>query len=157
MVKKNRKLTDEEAMQILIAGEYGIMSTVGSDNIPYGVPLSYVVVDNHIYFHCAKIGHKLDNISYNNDVCFTVVGKTEPVFEAETVNFSTYYESAIVFGKAVETTDKVEIMNVMEVLCEKYLNDHMEHFKQAMEKRILGMRVIKISIDQITGKAKKAM
>ena len=34
----------------------------GEDGYAYGVPLNYVYVDNSIYFHCAKEGHKLDNI-----------------------------------------------------------------------------------------------
>lgn len=32
----------------------------------YGVPLSYVFMNNSIYFHCAAIGHKPENIHYNN-------------------------------------------------------------------------------------------
>jgi nitroimidazol reductase NimA-like FMN-containing flavoprotein (pyridoxamine 5'-phosphate oxidase superfamily) len=39
--RKDRALSEEEAFKILKAGEYGVLSTVGEDGYPYGVPVSY--------------------------------------------------------------------------------------------------------------------
>jgi nitroimidazol reductase NimA-like FMN-containing flavoprotein (pyridoxamine 5'-phosphate oxidase superfamily) len=51
--RKDREITSKEAIAILDAAEYGILSTVGEDGQPYGVPLCYAYKDNAIYFHCA--------------------------------------------------------------------------------------------------------
>ena len=40
MRRKDREISEEEACQLLATGEYGVLSTVGSDGEPYGVPLS---------------------------------------------------------------------------------------------------------------------
>ncbi|MFV0425201.1 MAG: pyridoxamine 5'-phosphate oxidase family protein [Bacilli bacterium] len=155
MIKKNRQLTSEETMKILINGEYGVLSTVSEELQPYGVPLSYAILNDALYFHCAMVGHKLNNIKNNTKVCFTVVGDTCPVMEPENFNFSTYYESVIVFGQVTEINSEREKVDVLRVLCKKYLNEHMHHFEHAINRSIKGTKVFKISIDKITGKAKK--
>ena len=39
MRRKDRETTEERAYEILKNGEYGILSTIGEDGYPYGVPL----------------------------------------------------------------------------------------------------------------------
>ncbi len=56
MRRKDRETSEEEACQLLAAGEYGVLSTVGADGEPYGVPLSYVYRDGEIFFHSAPEG-----------------------------------------------------------------------------------------------------
>ena len=75
MRRKDRALSRQEALDILNKGEYGILSTVSADGQPYGTPINFCLINDCIYFHCAKEGHKLDNISANSKVCFCVVGK----------------------------------------------------------------------------------
>lgn len=60
MRRKDRLLTEKEAKEILSEGEYGVLSTIGEDGYPYGVPVNYVYLNDSIYFHCAAdVGHKL--------------------------------------------------------------------------------------------------
>jgi uncharacterized protein len=96
--RKDREITTREAIEILNSAEYGVLSTVGKDGQPYGVPLSYVYRNSSIYFHCALIGQKLDNITDNPKVSFCVVGKTKVLPD----KFATEYESAVAFGFASE-------------------------------------------------------
>ena len=153
MIKQKRKLSDEETLELLNNGQYGVLATVDKDNQPYGVPISYVLFKGSIYCHCALAGYKLENIKNNEKVSFTVVGKTEPVFEG--VDFSTYYESAIVIGKAKIVEDKEEKIESLRALCEKYLPEYMEHFQDALDAELVGTCVFKISMDSCTGKAKR--
>ena len=152
MIKQKRQLSDEQALELLEKGEYGIIATVGEDNQPYGVPISYVLHDNHIYCHCALAGHKLSNMKYNEKVSFTVVGKTQPKYEDD--DFTTHYESTIVFGKATIVEDKEEKIEALRVLSAKYLPDFMDKFDMAIANSLPGTCVFKISIDHFTGKAK---
>lgn len=58
-MKKDRQLSDEVAYALLKGGEYGVLSTVDEDGQPYGVPVSYALEGNLIYFHCARgVGYK---------------------------------------------------------------------------------------------------
>ncbi|MDF2891616.1 MAG: Pyridoxamine 5-phosphate oxidase-related FMN-binding [Clostridia bacterium] len=102
MRRKDRQTSTEAAMDILQRGEYGILATLGENNMPYAVPLSYANVENCIYFHCAKVGHKLDNIKANSKVSFCVVGDTKVIPN----QFSTSFESIIAFGTAEIIEDK---------------------------------------------------
>lgn len=97
-------------------GEYGTLSTVGVDGQPYAVPLSYIV------FHCAHSGQKLDNIKNEPRVCFCAVGNTEPIYDK---NFTTFYESVIVYGTASKA-EKEEKTDMLMLLAEKYLPNHMD-------------------------------
>lgn len=147
MRKKDRELAVEEALQILKAQTYGILSTMGEDGYPYGVPVNYVVDKDKIYFHCAKdAGHKVENIRYCPRVCFTVVGDSEVLPS----KFSTRYESAVVYGECREADHK---QKALEKLIEKYSPDYREcglkYIKEAMD--ITG--VYEITIEQVTGKA----
>ena len=71
--KANRAIGENEILEMLESAEYGVLSTISTDNTAYGTPLNFVHKDGAIYFHCAKEGHKIDNISSNSSGCFTIV------------------------------------------------------------------------------------
>ena len=147
MRRIERQMNDIEAFELLKKGDYGILSTCGEDNQPYGIPLSYVVIDKNIYFHCAGIGTKLDNINMNDKVSFTVVGKTKVLPQ----QFSTEYESVIAFGRAIALKEDEKYEPLMEFI-RKYSPDFLEegqaYINRAKEKTTL----IKIEIYSISGK-----
>jgi nitroimidazol reductase NimA-like FMN-containing flavoprotein (pyridoxamine 5'-phosphate oxidase superfamily) len=145
--RKDKQTTLEEAQALLTVSEHGILSTVDSDGQPYGVPLNYVYTHDAIYFHCALPGHKIDNIENNPKVSFCVVGDTE-VLPAD---FSTNYVSTVVFGVASEVEGE-ERYNGLIALLEKYSPDYLEEGKQYLEKLDKVTKVIKIDIQQISGK-----
>ena len=65
MRRKDRRIANAETLSILEKGEYGILSTVSSNNEPYGVPFNYCLIDECIYFHCSLEGRKINNINNN--------------------------------------------------------------------------------------------
>jgi len=146
----DRKMDNEAAAQLLKNGEYGVLSTVGEDGCPYGVPVSYIYMDNNIYFHCAVEGQKLDNIKNNEKVSFCVVGETEVIPE----RFTTKYESVIAFGRAVEVLDDERYEAFIGIL-EKYSSEHLEKGKLYIKNADTKTKIIKITIEKLTGKANK--
>ena len=145
--RKDKKIGTDEAINLLSECEYGVLSTVDNDGQPYGVPVNYVYKDNCIYFHCALIGHKIDNIDNNPKVSFCVVGDTK-VLPSE---FGTEYVSAVAFGVASEVKG-TEWYNALVWLLEKYSSGYIEEGKKYIEKKDKATKVIKIEIQHISGK-----
>ncbi len=150
MRRQDRKLTDQQALAILEKGEYGVLSMCTPDNQGYGVPVSYVLWNNALYFHGAGQGTKLSNLKNNNKVSFCVVGHTQ-VLPAK---FSMQYESAIVSG----TTSEVEGDEKRQALVkfiEKYSGEFLQQGIQYIDKQFDNTLVLKLTITTLTGKAKK--
>jgi nitroimidazol reductase NimA-like FMN-containing flavoprotein (pyridoxamine 5'-phosphate oxidase superfamily) len=150
MRRKDRLTTNEEALELLKRGEFGVLSTVSSDNIPYGVPVNYCYKNGNIYFHSALEGHKLDNIRDHNKVSFCVVGSTQ----LQPSKFATKYESCIVSGSAQEVFND-EKDSALECLVEKYSSQFKTEGKEYINKAKHKTRVVKIIPNSITGKAKQ--
>lgn len=148
--RKDREISTEAASELLATAEYGILSTVGADGEPYGVPLNYVWRDQHIYFHCATSGHKLDNIAAHSRVSFCVVGQTRLLPEL----FATAYESAIACGLATEAQGE-ERAAALVWLLEKYCPDYVTEGKEYITRKDPVTAVIKIKVDQVSGKARR--
>lgn len=148
MRRADKELADQETKDLLAQKDYGILSTVGKDGQPYGVPLNYVYKNDSIYFHCATLGHKLENITTEKRVSFCVVGDVEVLPD----KFATRYESAIVFGTAQEISGD-ERFDALLWLLEKYSPDFLESGREYIKKHDKATKVIKVTIEQINGKA----
>ncbi len=148
--RAERAIPESETQRILRAGEFGVLSTVSGDGQPYGVPVSYTYAGGVIYFHCAREGHKLDNLNGNNKVSFCVVGKTQVLPD----KFATNYQSAIVFGKAFEVTDAEKQEGLVEIL-KKYSPGFIDKGLRYIEGDGHKARVYKIVIESMTGKSRK--
>lgn len=151
MRRKDRAMPEEQARKLLENGEWGTLSTVGEDGWPYATPLSYVVMENRIYFHAAKSGKKMKNLAHQPNVCFCTVGATQPVFSQD---FTTEYESVVVFGQAREVTDENVKRRALLRLCEKYLPQHMDKAEASIQKSFGITAVWEIEIMHCTGKQK---
>ena len=149
MRRKDRQLSTEDAENILQAGTYGILSTLGEDGYTYGVPLSYAYDHGKIYFHgTSDASHKKDNIAFHSKVSFTVVDKTE-VLPSQ---FSTRYESVIVFGTIQECEDKLPALHK---ILEKYSVDFLENGKRYANAVTDKVTTYVLTIDHISGKARR--
>lgn len=151
MRRKDRALTNEESLNLLEKGDYGILSSVGEDGYAYGVPLNYVLDKGHIYFHCfIKNGHKLDNFKFNNKVSFCVVGKTKIIAE----EFSTDFESVVAFGKISEVLGEDKISPLKKIL-QKYSPGFEKEGHKYIDADINKTGVYQIELENVTGKAKR--
>lgn len=148
MRRQDRKINDAEAIRILVEGQYGILSTTGSNDYAYGVPISYAYSNGSIYFHCAAEGQKLDNIKHNSKVSFCVVGSTELLPD----KFSTKFESTIVFGKAFEIFDD-EKQEALVLILKKYSPGFIDKGMKYISADSVKTKVIKIEVEHISGKS----
>jgi nitroimidazol reductase NimA-like FMN-containing flavoprotein (pyridoxamine 5'-phosphate oxidase superfamily) len=150
MRRKDRAITENEAIEILTKGEYGILSMCNPENEGYGIPLNYVLDDTNIYFHGATAGSKLDYLRINNRVSFCVVGNTTVIPS----DFGTLYESAIVSGTTSEIAGN-EKREALRSIIKKYSADFIKEGNEYIDTLYDRVSVIKLSIQSITGKAKR--
>ena len=149
MRRKDREVTGSVIEEILLQGEFGTLATISENGYPYTVPLSYVYYDKAIFFHCAKQGHKLNNIQHNNKVSFSIVTDVN-LLPSE---FVTNYKSVIAFGEASEVTgDGKE--DALRKLIEKYSADFIREGNDYIQRAQDSTTVIKIDIHHLTGKVR---
>jgi uncharacterized protein len=149
--RKDKGLDADDATKLLIQCEYGILSTIDNNGQPYGVPLNYVYKNDKIYIHSALNGHKIENIKNNPKVSFCVIGNTKILPS----KFGTEYKSAIVFGIASEAQGE-ERYNALLWLLEKYSPEFIEEGKFYIKKQDQATKVIKVSIEHMSGKQSPA-
>lgn len=148
--KADNLLGKEETEEILKDGVYGVLATIGKNGYPYAVPLNYVYNNDAIYFHGATEGHKIDNLSFNNKVSFTVVGEQRVIPSSLT----THYKSVVVFGTAGEV-DGEEKQDVLKMLVEKYAPAFRSSGAKAIANHCDKTKVFQIKIEHLTGKSGK--
>lgn len=148
MRRKNQLLSLEETISILEQETSGTLAVLGDGGYPYAVPLSYVYEDSKIYFHCAKSGHKMESILNNDKVSFCIIAQDQIIPE----EYTTYYRSVIVFGKA-RLLENEEKRHAVEVLAKKYSPEDEAGRAKEIEESFNRVVMVEIAIEHMTGKA----
>ena len=154
MRRRDRQLTEAETMEIIQRGEYGVLCTVTPEGLPYGVPISYALDEgaNIIYFHgTIQEGQKTDNLAHQPQACLTIVLQTDLMPE----KFATKYWSANAFGLVSNVSDEAEKRHGLKCILKKYAHDYMEQGEKYIDSSIGRARVMKMTIQSLTGKARK--
>lgn len=153
MRRKDRAISHDEAMEILMQAEVGYLSLAVGDT-PYAVPLNFVVLGDSIYFHAALAGRKLDMLDQNPRCCFVVSSLDGIKTGATACDFGAFFKSVIVEGTASRITDAQEKVTALNKLTEKH-NPPEHNFREVTPELAQGVVVIGIKINQISGKARK--
>lgn len=148
MRRADKLKTDEEAVAIMNECTNGVLSVIGDDGYPYGVPVSHVYDDGKIYFHCALTGHKLDAIKKEPKVSFCVVGADN----IDAAKFTTMYKSVVCFGKAKIVESEEDKKKVLEIILKKYSADFMESGMKYIKAAWNDCCIVEIDVEHMTGK-----
>jgi hypothetical protein len=151
--RRDRALTDEEARQILAQADHGVLSTLGADGWPYGVPVNHVLCGDVLYIHCARAGHKLENVAHEDRVSFCAVA-CATVLPA---TLSTLYESAVVFGRAAVVTDPAERRQALDALAIRFCGGLTPEAERTIATSGPQTTVVRVRIERITGKAHRSV
>ncbi|MDR7870736.1 MAG: pyridoxamine 5'-phosphate oxidase family protein [Tissierellaceae bacterium] len=149
MRRKKQLLTKDETVKILNACTSGVLGVNGDDGYPYTVPISYVYEDGKIFIHCAKEGHKIDSIKRDNKVSFSVIEKDDIVQE----EFTSYFRSVSIFGKARILTDDSEKEHALTLIIKKYSPDFADERLKRVKDDTNRTCLIEINVEHMTGKA----
>lgn len=140
--RQDRVLSNEDAKAILKRGKYGVLSVIGENGYPYGIPIHYIMSENSLYFHCSSAGgHKVDALKNNSKICFTVI-ETEDEIKSKSVIF---------FGTANVVNEKRKL--VLEKLVEKFVPEiAWENAKQGIPHALDNIFAYELNIEHLSGK-----
>ena len=71
--RKKKEMDIDAAKELLQCSRRGVLAVNGDDGYPYAVPVNYFYDSDagKIYFHGARVGHKVDALKASDKVCFT--------------------------------------------------------------------------------------
>ncbi len=106
--RKKQQLSKEECLALLKTEKRGVLSVLGEDDYPYGVPINhwYCEADGKLYFHGGKVGHRIDAMRRHDKVSFCVLDQGYRREGEWALNF----RSVVVFGRIewIEEPARVE-------------------------------------------------
>ncbi len=152
MRRFKQQLSQEDCISILKSEVRGVLSLLGDEDYPYGVPLDfyYSEEDGHIYFHGAGEGHKIDSIKKHDKASFCVMDKGTPDDESWFLHF----KSVIVFGRIKIVEDHAKALDICRKLSYRFglAPDVVEKMVEKSGARVTCLELIP---EHITGKAVK--
>lgn len=147
--RKNKQLSHEECCQILLKEPRGVLSVLGDNGYPYGMPMNYLynVDDGSIYFHCGKTGHRIDSVKKCEKVSFCVFDGGVPNDDG----WSSKVKSVIIFGRIEIIDDLKTVVDICNKLSRKFTDDstYIENEIKAYAKATI---VLKLKPDHMCGK-----
>ncbi len=145
-----QQLSQEECISILKNEVRGVLSVLGDDDYPYGLPINYWYssVDNKIYFHGAREGHKIDAIKGHDKVSFCVCGQGVQSEGKRGLD----YKSVIIFGKIRPVDDTEKTIDICRKLSSQFDfgEDYIEEEIKKFSKFVL---CLELTPEHISGKS----
>ena len=149
MRRFKQQISTEECIEVLKKEKRGVLSVIGDDGYPYGVPINhyYNDKDNCLYFHGAKEGHKIDAIRKDNKVSYTVYEKG-----VKRENHWSYdVRSVVVFGEATFVDDIDKCKEICSDVWWKFGTDKNE-LDEELKNSLSRVMCIKVEIKHMSGK-----
>lgn len=149
MRRFKQQISDAECIEILKNEKRGVLSLIGDDGYPYGIPLNhfYDERDGKIYFHGAKEGHKIDAIKANPKASFCVMDQGFTNDDDWALNI----KSVIVFGKISFITDIKKSEEICTKLVQKFTDDK-EYLENELNNALARVLCFELTIEYMTGK-----
>ncbi len=149
MIRHKQQLTEEACICILKEERRGVLSVLGDDGYPYGMPLNhyYCEQDGKLYFHSGMQGHKIDAIKRHDKASFCVYDKGV----RKDGDWALNIKSVIVFGRIELIEDRETVYRIARELSRKFTND--ENYINEEIKRA-GSRTLMFALvpEHMTGK-----
>ena len=149
MRRFKQQLSAEECIRTLIKQPRGVLSMIGDNGYPYGIPLNhwYSEEDNALYFHCAKTGHKIDALTVCDKVSYCV---TDQGYRKEG-EWALNINSVVVFGRIGIVEDEDKKMKICRNIAKKFTNDE-EYVRKEIKNSFPSVCCLEFKIEHMTGK-----
>ena len=121
MLRSRQQLPEEECIELLKNEVRGVLSVLGDEDYPYGMPINhyYCEEDGKIYFHSGQKGHRTDSMRRHDKASFCVYDSGVQ----KEGHWSLNIRSVIVFGRIEFIEDQETIYSICRKLCHKFTDD----------------------------------
>lgn len=149
MVRKKQQLPEAECIEILKREKRGVLSLLGDDDYPYGIPLNhyYNEADGRLYFHSGKKGHKIDALRRHEKASFCVYDEG---FRRDG-EWALNIRSVIVFGRIEIISDTETVYEISRQLSRKFTQDE-KYIEDEIRKSGPGTLMFALIPEHMTGK-----
>ena len=152
MRRFKQEITEEECIKVLQEAPRGVLALHGENGYPYAIPLNqfYNEEDGKLYFHGALQGLKLDLMTMNNKVCFTVLDEG---FKKEG-EWPWHFHSVVCLGRIEIVENRDKVLSICRKLAERFYPTK-ESIEEEIRKAGSRVNVLVMTIDRMSGKLVK--
>lgn len=152
MMRIKQQLPESECIEILKNEKRGVLSVLGDDGYPYGMPMNhyYCEEDGKLYFHGGKKGHKIDAIRRNDKASFCVFDQGS----RQEGEWFLRVRSVIVFGRIEIVEDQDRTTRISRLLSNKFTSDE-KYIAEEIERSGQNTLLFALVPEHITGKLVK--
>ena len=149
LLRIKQALSAEECLELLKTQPRGVLSVIGDNGYPYGMPMDhwYCEDDGKIYFHGGRKGHKIDALKTDSRASFCVMDDGTPSEDGWWLRF----RSVIVFGRVEFVADHDRALEISRQLSLKYTQDE-EYIEDEVRTSGPGTLVFALTPEHISGK-----
>ena len=147
MRRFKQQISEEECIRILKEQPRGVLSMIGDDGYPYGIPMNHMYMDGHLYFHGAKEGHKIDAISKCDKVSYCAYDQGYRKEGEWALNIN----SVVVFGRIRVVEDEEKKREICTLLTRKFTDDE-EYLQKELKNAFPRVNCLELIPEHMTGK-----
>ncbi|MCR5107554.1 MAG: pyridoxamine 5'-phosphate oxidase family protein [Lachnospiraceae bacterium] len=149
MRRFRQEISKEECIEVLKNEKRGVLSILGEDGYPYGIPLNhwFCEEDGRLYFHGAKEGKKIDSIALNDKASYCVYDKGY----CKPGEWSLNVKSIILFGRIKPVTDENRARKICTELVRKFIDDE-EYLEEELKKSFGRVQCLEFIPEHMSGK-----
>ena len=127
----------------------GVLSVIGDEGYPYGMPMNhfYNEDDGCIYFHCGKVGHRLEALQKCDKVSFCTYDQGT----AKEGDWALQVKSVIVFGRVEIVEDMEAIAEITTKLSLKFTED-MDYIREEIAQHGHRTLLLRLKVEHMCGK-----
>lgn len=149
MMRKNQQLSQEECIAVLKNEPRGVLSVLGDDGYPYGMPMNhwYCEADGKLYFHSGLKGHRSDAMAACDKASFCVYDQGYRREGEWALNI----RSVIVFGRLHRVEDEAVALEFVRRLSDKFTDDT-EYVEREIAQAADHTLFFALEVEHMTGK-----
>ena len=149
MSRIKQKISPEACVRVLKSQPRGVLSLLGDGGYPYGIPMDhwYSEAEHTLYFHCAKVGHKMDAIAACDKASYCVMDEGYRKDGEWALNIN----SVVVFGRMRVVEDEDKKREICTHLVRKFTEDE-AYLQQELANAFSRVSCLALVIEHMSGK-----
>ncbi len=147
----DRGVYDRDEINEFLKNEFLCHVGFNYNNYPVVIPTLFGWKEDAIYIHGASVSRLITELEKKIDVCISIAHVSGMVLARSAFHHSMNYESVVIFGKGELVKDE-EKEAALKIISDHILPGRWEEVRRPNKKELKATRVIRVSIEEISGK-----